>query len=68
MDLHQTSKFLPLLFFVTLSALAVLFVVIAVKVGNRRESQRQAELALVAAELGMGFTPEDNALPLYQLV
>jgi hypothetical protein len=40
----------------------VLFVVIVVKVGRRRDSQRQAALARVAAELGMGFTPVDNAL------
>jgi hypothetical protein len=31
MDFHQTSKSLPLLLFVTLSALMVLFVVIAVR-------------------------------------
>jgi len=58
MDLPETSRLLPL----TLGALVVLFAVIAVKVGRRRDSQRQAALALVAAELGMGFTPEDNAL------
>lgn len=62
MGFHQTSKYLPLLLFVSLSALAVLYVVIAVKVGKRRESRRQAALARVAAELGMGFTPEDYAL------
>ena len=45
-----------------LVALAVLGVVIAVKVGKRRESRRQAALARVAAELGMEFTPEDGAL------
>ena len=62
MDLPQTSKLLPQLIPVALIALAVLGVVIAVKVGNRRESRRQAALARVAAELGMGFTPEDGTL------
>ena len=60
--LPEISRLLPSLIPATLGALAVLGVVIAVKVGRRRDSQRQAALALVAAELGMGFTPEDNAL------
>ncbi len=62
MDLPETSRLLPLLSLAALSALMVLFVVIAVKVGRRRDSRRQAALARVAAELGMGFTPQDNAL------
>jgi hypothetical protein len=62
MDLPETSRLLPLLSLAGLIALMVLFVVIAVKVGRRRDSQRQAALARVAAELGMGFTPVDNAL------
>jgi hypothetical protein len=55
----QTTK---LLLFVSLIVLFVGYIVIAVKVGRRRDSRRQATLARVAAELGMGFTPEDRAL------
>ena len=66
MDFHQTSKYLPLLLFVSLGALAVPYVVVAVKVGRRRESRRQAALARVAAELGMGFTPEGRWLVMYR--
>lgn len=62
MDLSQTGRLLPLLIPAALIALAVLGVVIAVKVGKRRESRRQAALARIAAELGMGFTPEDAVL------
>ena len=62
MDFPRNSQSLSLVLFVTISVLFVLIVVIAVKVGRRRDSRRQAALALVAAELGMGFTPEDNAL------
>lgn len=58
----ETSKLLPLLICAVLIALAVLYIVVAVIVGKRRESRRQAALARVAAELGMEFTPEDNAL------
>lgn len=62
MNLPETSKLLPLLIPVALIALAVLGIAIAVIVGKRRESRRQAALARVAAELGMGFTQEDDAL------
>jgi hypothetical protein len=62
MGLPETSRLLPLLSLAALTALFVLFVVIAVIVGRRRDSRRQAALARVAAELGMGFAPEDNAL------
>ncbi len=62
MDLLQTSKPLPWWVLAALGALPVLIFVIAVIVGRRRESLRQAALARVAAELGMGLTPEDNAL------
>ena len=61
MDLPETSKLLPWIP-AALGALVVLIGVIAVIVGRRRDSRRQAALALVAAELGMGFTPVDNAL------
>ena len=62
LNLPETSRLRPLLIPATLGALVVLFAVIAVKVGRRRDSQRQAALARVAAELGMGFTPQDDAL------
>lgn len=62
MEPPDTSRLLPLLFPAAVSALFVMFVVIAVKVGRRRDSRRQAALARIAADLGMGFTPEDNAL------
>lgn len=62
MGLLQTSTSLPWLIIAALSALPVLVFVIAVIVGRRSDSRRQAALARVAAELGMGFTPEDNAL------
>jgi hypothetical protein len=62
MDFLQTSKLLPLLIFAILIALAVLYFVVAVILDKRRESRRQAALARVAAELGMSFTPEDDAL------
>lgn len=62
MDILQDSKLLPLLISATLIALAVLYIIIAVRGDKRRESRRQAALARVAAELGMGFTPEDDAL------
>jgi len=62
MGLLQTSTSLPWLIIAALSTLPVLIFFIAVIVGRRRESRRQAALPGVAAELGMGFTPEDNAL------
>ena len=62
MDLHQAGQYLPLLLSVSLGALGVLYVVIAVKVGRRCEARRQAAPARVAAELGMGSVPEDHAL------
>lgn len=37
-------------------------VIISVVVGRRRDAQRQAALALVAAEWGMGFMPQDYTL------
>jgi hypothetical protein len=57
--MDRTTK---LLFFVSLIVLFAGYVVIAVKVGRRRESRRLVSLARVATELGMGFTPEDPAL------
>lgn len=62
MELPQLSKLLSSWVIAALSALPVLIFVIAVVVGRRRDSRRQAALARVAAELGMGFTPEDHAL------
>lgn len=62
MGLLQTSTSLPWLIIVAISALPVLIFVIAVIFGRRSDSRRQAALARVAAELGMGFTPVDNAL------
>lgn len=62
MNLPQISKLLPLLITASLIALAVLGIAIAVIVGQRRQSRRLAALASIAAELGMGFTPEDDAL------
>ncbi len=61
MDLPETSRLLPLIP-AALGALVVLIAVIAVVGGRRRDARRQAALARVAAELGMGFTPQDNAL------
>jgi len=49
----------PMLFIVTLSAVVILGIVIAVKVGKRRDVQRQATLAEVAAQLGLAFSPQD---------
>jgi len=57
--MDQTTK---LVLFVSLIVLFAGYIVIAVKVDRRRESRRQAALTRVAAELGMGFTPEDRAL------
>jgi hypothetical protein len=62
MGLAQTGKLLPLLIPATVIALTVLGMVIAAIFGRRRESLRRAALASVAAELGMAFTPEDEAL------
>ena len=62
MGLLQTNTSLPWWIIAALSALPVLVFVIAVIVGRRSDSRRQAALARVAAELGMGFTPEDTAL------
>jgi hypothetical protein len=62
MELLQTSKPLPWWVLAALGALPVLIFFIAVIVGRRRESRRLSALARVAAELGMGFTPEDYAL------
>lgn len=38
------------------------FVVIAVKVGNRRDAKRLAALTQIANELGLQFTPYDNSI------
>jgi hypothetical protein len=62
MELPQIRELLSPWGIAALSALPVLIFVIAVIVGRRRDSRRQAALARVAAELGMGFTPEDYAL------
>jgi len=62
MYLLQTSELIPRWVIVALSTLPVLIFVIALIVGRRSDSRRQAALARVAAELGMGFTPGDNAL------
>ena len=62
MDLPRTSKLLPLLIPASVITLTVLGLVIAKIVRKRRESRRRTSLASVAAELGMGFTPEDAAL------
>ncbi|HEY9285532.1 MAG TPA: hypothetical protein VIP46_18920 [Pyrinomonadaceae bacterium] len=62
MELPPISKLLSSWVIAALSALPVLIFIIAVVVGRRRDSRRQAALARVAAELGMGFTPEDHAL------
>jgi hypothetical protein len=62
MGFLQTGKLLPLSIIAALIALAALYLFVAVIVDKRRESRRRAALARVAAELGMGFTAEDNAL------
>ena len=62
MYLLQTSELIPRWVIMALSTLPVLIFFIAVIVGRRRDARRQAALARVAAELGLGFTPEDNAL------
>jgi hypothetical protein len=61
MELPDTSRLLPFIP-AALGTLVVLIGVTAAIVGRRRDSRRQAALARVAGELGMGFTPQDNAL------
>jgi len=62
MGLLQSSTSLPWWIIAAISALPVLIIVIAVIVGRRSDARRHVALARVAADLGMGFTPEDNAL------
>jgi hypothetical protein len=66
MDFDQFRRYLPVLLLVSLLAVMVLYVVIRVKIYRRREARRLVALARVAAELGMGFTPEERTI-LHQL-
>jgi hypothetical protein len=62
MGFPETSELLSPWLLAALSTLPVLIFVIALVVGRRRDSRRLAALARVAAELGIGFTPEDYSL------
>ena len=61
MDRDLLEK-LPLIAGIAFAILVPSGIYIAVKVGRRREVERQAALALVATELGMGYAPMDYGI------